>query len=136
MVLDLEQQQFSLHHLKADSKTKEVFILVGKPNRFRYSHSQTQSQQTTICSVKPTLGREHWHLTSTEPRAKPKLAPTSFLDVLQSWGNTWLWKHLTVMGGVSWLSKSITNSTLVAVIEGSYIRELFPNLCSAAIFLE
>jgi hypothetical protein len=38
--------------------------------------------------------------------------------------------------GATWISKSITNSTLVAVTDGSYIRELFPNLCSAAFVLE
>jgi hypothetical protein len=37
---------------------------------------------------------------------------------------------------VIWINKLITNSTLVAVTDGSYIRELFPNLCSAAFVLE
>ncbi len=43
---------------------------------------------------------------------------------------------MTLMGSVTWISKLITNSTLVAVTDGSYIRELFPNLCSAAFALE
>jgi hypothetical protein len=41
-----------------------------------------------------------------------------------------------VMGGVTWISKSITQGSLVAVTDGSYIPELFPYLCSAAFVLE
>ncbi len=39
-------------------------------------------------------------------------------------------------GGETWISKLITQGSLVAVMEGSYIRELFPKLCSAAFVLE
>jgi hypothetical protein len=63
-------------------------------------------------------------------------APSSFLKVLQSWGNSWLWEHMSVSSGVAWLDKSISEGTLVTVTDGSYIRELFPNLCSAAFVLE
>jgi hypothetical protein len=52
------------------------------------------------------------------------------------WGNTWLWKHITVHGGVEWLEHAISEGLLVAVTDGSYIHELFPNLCSAAFVLE
>ena len=41
-----------------------------------------------------------------------------------------------MIGGVTWINESITNGTLVAVTDGSYIRELFPNLCSVASVLE
>ena len=73
---------------------------------------------------------------SLELQAKPTQAPTSFLDILQSWGNTWLWEHLQVTGGTSWIHGSITNRSLVAVTDGSYIREIYPNLCSAVFVLE
>jgi hypothetical protein len=48
----------------------------------------------------------------------------------------WLSEHMSVSGGVTWLEKSISNSTLVAVTDGLYIRELYPHLCSAAFILE
>ena len=73
---------------------------------------------------------------STALCANPPLSPLTFLDVLQTWGNMWLWENMTVMGGITWISKLITNSTLIPVIDGSYIQELFPNLCSAAFVLE
>jgi hypothetical protein len=59
-----------------------------------------------------------------------------FLEVLEMWGNTWLWEHMKVTGGVTWVNKSIAHGTLVAVTDGSYIRELFPELCLAAFVLE
>jgi hypothetical protein len=115
---------------------EDVFVSGRKPNRFHHSHSQPNSHLNTICLVESTLGGEGWHLTSSEPHTRPNLAPTSFLGVLQSWGNTWLWEHLTVTGGESWLRDSIANALLVAVTNGSYIREIYPNLCSAAFVLE
>jgi hypothetical protein len=41
-----------------------------------------------------------------------------------------------VTGGVTWISESITQGSLVVVMDGSYIWELFPNLCLAAFVLE
>jgi hypothetical protein len=43
---------------------------------------------------------------------------------------------MSVYGGVAWLDLAISTGTLVAVTDGSYIRELYPNLCSAAFVLE
>jgi hypothetical protein len=84
----------------------------------------------------PTIDREHWQLHSTAPCATTIPAPSTFLEVLEAWGNTWLWEHMTVTGGVTWVHESIAQGTLVAVTDGSYIQELFPNICSAAFVLE
>jgi hypothetical protein len=43
---------------------------------------------------------------------------------------------MTVHGGVKWLDHAIVEGTLVVVMDRSYIRELYPNLCSAAFILE
>jgi hypothetical protein len=103
---------------------------------YLYSHSQPCRVQDTLCSVQPTLEGEHWRLFSLVPSNRPIPAPSTFLKVLQSWGNTWLWEHMSVSGGMEWLNKSILEGTLVTMTDGSYIRELFPNLCSAAFVLE
>jgi hypothetical protein len=105
-----------------------------KPNCFHYSHSQPRSHHNIVCLVEPTLGKGRWHLSA--PCTIPTAKPESFLDVLHSWGNTWLWENLQVMGGISWLHHSIADRLLIAVTNGSYIRERFPNLCSAAFVLE
>ncbi len=39
-------------------------------------------------------------------------------------------------GGVAWLKQSISEGTLVAVTDRSYIRELFPTLCLTAFVIE
>ena len=88
----------TLHHLRADGVTEEVFASSRKPNRFHHLRCQPASHLRTICSVEPTLGGEGWHLTSSEPLVRPYQAPTSFLNILRSWGNTWLWEHLQVSG--------------------------------------
>ncbi len=107
-----------------------------KTNRFLYSHSQTCQKHNAICSVQPTLKGDHWHLLSTATIAPQDPTPCTFVYVLKSWGNTWLWEHMTVHGGVEWLEHAISEGLLVAVTDRSYIRELFPNLCSAAFVLE
>jgi hypothetical protein len=43
---------------------------------------------------------------------------------------------MTVHGGFEWLEHAILEGSLVAVTDGSYIRELYPHLCSAAFVLE
>jgi hypothetical protein len=66
----------------------------------------------------------------------PPQTPRTFLEVLHSWGNTWLWANLSISGGADWIQDAVSEGTLVAVTDGSYIRELCPNLCSAAFVLE
>jgi hypothetical protein len=43
---------------------------------------------------------------------------------------------MKVTGGMTWVNKSIAHGTLIAITDGSYIRELFPELCLAAFVLE
>jgi hypothetical protein len=59
-----------------------------------------------------------------------------FLDVLRGWGHTWLWNNMKVVGGTDWLTQAIAGGTLIAVTDGSYIQEHYPEICSAALILE
>jgi hypothetical protein len=43
---------------------------------------------------------------------------------------------MAVYDGVKWLEHAISVGTLVAVTDGSYICEIYPNLCSASFVLE
>jgi hypothetical protein len=126
----------SIHHVKPDSMTEDVFVVGRKPNRFSYSHSQACQKQNAICSVQPTLERDHWRLLSTATIALQAATPRTFVGILKSWGNTWLWEHMTVHGGFEWLEHEILEGLLVAVTDGSYIRKLYPHLYSAAFVLE
>jgi hypothetical protein len=58
------------------------------------------------------------------------------MEVLYSWGNTWLWDNILMAGGCDWLHEAIKDGSLIAVTDGSYIREQYPNLCSAAFVFE
>jgi hypothetical protein len=62
--------------------------------------------------------------------------PECIEEVLQEWGCTWMWKSLRMQGYEGWMKDAISDGTLVAVTDGSYIRERFPELCSAAFILE
>ena len=75
-----------------------------------------------VCSVAP-------------PPIHP-IPPTDFLDVLHGWGQTWIWDDLMVTGGTDWIAQAIGDNSLVAVTDGSYIKEHYPELCSAAFVLE
>ena len=51
-------------------------------------------------------------------------------------GQTWIWDDLTVTGGTDWFAQAIADNSLVAVTNGSYIKEHYPELCAAAFVLE
>jgi len=75
-----------------------------------------------VCSVAP-------------PPIRP-IPPTDFLDVLRGWGQTWIWDDLMVTGSTGWIAQAIADISLVAVADGSYIKEHYPELCSTAFVLE
>ena len=62
--------------------------------------------------------------------------PTDFLDVLRGWGQTWIWDDLRVIDGTDWIARAIADNSLVAVTDGSYIKEHWLELCSTAFVLE
>ena len=47
-----------------------------------------------------------------------------------------MWKSLRLVGSDEWIKDAIEGWTLVAVTDGSYIKERYPHLCSAAFVLE
>ncbi len=125
-----------LHRTNDNETLEDVFVAGRKPNRFHFSHSQHHGQLDSVCSVQPTLEGNHWRLLSTTQTAVVAPVPTTFLKVLELWGNTWLWENMSMLGGTEWLHHSISDGLLVAVMDGSYIRELYPHLCSTAFVLE
>ncbi len=108
-----------------DGDTEDVFLAGKKPNRFHYLETRPSTRHGTICSVEPThAGQDQggWRLTSLGQKTTKAPAPQTFMDVLPSWGNTWLWKIISMAGGYNWLHEAITDSTLLAVTDGLYIR--------------
>jgi hypothetical protein len=58
------------------------------------------------------------------------------MEVLYSWGNTWLWDNISMTGVSDWLHEAIQEGSHVAVTDGLYTREQYSNLCSAAFVFE
>ena len=46
-----------------------------------------------------------------------------------------MWEKLQLQGEDGWLDESIRDDSLIAVVDSSYIKELFPNVNSAAFVL-
>jgi len=47
-----------------------------------------------------------------------------------------MWEHLSLEGGSDWLPAAIQDNSLVAVADGSYMRQMYPDLCAMAFVLE
>ena len=58
--------------------------------------------------------------------------PESLLDVLEEWGCTWLWDDMQQTGGTEWLGEAINENCLMAVTDGSFIREMIPDFSRRA----
>ena len=72
------------------------------------------------------------------PQLEP---PSTFKEVLEKWGHTWMWEGLRLSGdrdddAGTWLKEAIEENTLVAVTDGSYMKELYPDVNSCAFILE
>ena len=72
---------------------------------------------------------------SAEP-PREKVMPIKIKEVLKEWGCMWMWKSLRIVGDDQWIRRAIERGTLVAVTDGSYMREMYSNVCSAAFILE
>ena len=68
------------------------------------------------------------------PREEIKI--TKIKEDLKEWGCTRMWKSLRLVGSDEWIKDAIEGWTLVAVTDGSYIKERYPHLFSAAFILE
>ena len=47
-----------------------------------------------------------------------------------------MWDNLAIMGDLDWIAASIADNSCVTVTDGSYMKELYPYLNSAAFVLE
>jgi hypothetical protein len=126
----------TLLHSGADSTTTEVYSnTTRKANRLTQTATIPQREDGDYCSVEEIQPGVH-RVTSTAQRALPSPTAESFLDILREWGCTWMWEHLSLEGGSDWLPAAIQDNSLVAVADGSYIRQMYPDPCATAFVLE
>jgi hypothetical protein len=68
-----------------------------------WTQSQTDvplGEKGDYCTVKQVGLGEHVVVSHT-PRPQATTEPTAFWDVVESWGSTWMWDNLRVMGDTS-----------------------------------
>ena len=88
-----------------------------------------------ICSVK-LVSPGVLAVCSWSQLAPPQPNPTSFWDVLVSWGCTWMWDQVKLIGDINWIAGAIDSQECIAVTDGSFMRELTSEVCSTAFFFE
>uniref|UniRef100_A0A7S2PU42 Uncharacterized protein n=2 Tax=Skeletonema marinoi TaxID=267567 RepID=A0A7S2PU42_9STRA len=66
----------------------------------------------------------------------PSLPPSTLWEVLEQWGSMWMWDDLELTGSFEILLAAIIDGSLTCVSDGSYIKEMYPDICSAASILE
>ena len=74
-------------------------------------------------------------VSNTDP-PREHIMPISIKQVLKEWGCTWMWRSLRIVGDDNWIRDAIKGGTLVAITDGSYIKERYTSLYSAAFVLE
>lgn len=62
--------------------------------------------------------------------------PRHFHDILHQWSGAKMWHNMTYMGNGEWVYTAIQDSILVCASDGTYTRQLFPDVCAAAVILE
>ena len=92
------------------------------------------------CSIKEA-GKGIIKIISFTDNPPPIEPPSTFQQVLIEWGHTWMWEGLQLSGERdkevgAWLKEAIESNTLIAITDGSYMKELYPNMNSCAFILE
>ncbi len=64
--------------------------------------------------------------------ATPTVVSLGFETNLRSYGNETLWKSLDYDGDGSWILEGMINRSLIIIHDGSYMKEIFPLISSAA----
>ena len=85
-----------------------------------------------ICTMKEVGNIGIHNVSLHTPRPLIKSAPSNFWEAIQGWGNTWLWDNLVASGDIDWIADSIADNSCVAATDGFYMKQVYPNLNSAA----
>jgi hypothetical protein len=107
------------------------------PNCWMISSQEVPAEDIgEICFIREARNQIIINVTSHTPQCAPKIPPRDFWDVIEGWGETWIWNNLKVVGDPGWLEASITDNSCITVMDGSYMKQIFPNICSAAFIFE
>jgi hypothetical protein len=89
----------------------------------------------SICTVKDIPGDEKAVLCYADgPLLIPH--PSMFWEVLRKWQRDWMWDNLQLIGDDDWIATAIAEGTCIVVTDGSYMKDLYPHIHSAAVVLK
>ena len=128
---------FHLKGLLMDIYTPSAIPLyANRPNFWMRSRIEVPREELgDICSVKLVALAVYSVLSNSASLPIPN-PPVDFWHAIKVWGNSWMWDNLSIRGEVSWLVESIADNSLVVVTNGSYMKEVYPNINLAAFVFE
>jgi hypothetical protein len=141
---DIESLQ--LFHIKEDGV--DLFEpALGEGARTRANRYVCTEERTGVvprggpCTIGETAGEGILKIISFTDNPPPTELALTFRQVLSEWGHTWMWESLNLSGNEededgAWVREAIKEKTLVAVTDGSYMKELYPDMNSCAFILE
>jgi hypothetical protein len=82
------------------------------------------------------ISDNHIHLHSwTCQYQVPENCTSMFWDTIQNDNNPSLWRNIHCDGDGKWIWQGLCSGTLLIIHDGSYMREVSPHICSAAIMI-
>ena len=113
---------------RARTRGEQIYSLV------RYDKGGEVSGQP--CTV-VELNTESVLLQCSGPElARDSSTTTTFWDYLRSWGGDWMWDGIQdEHQDISWLVEGLRNGTLICVTDGSYDRNIAPDISGAGFLL-
>ena len=102
--------------------------MVNVVNRWIRTRIRQESEQGgQVCTIREVELAVVAVVSNADPPRK-EIMPTKIKEVLKEWGCTWMWKSIRLVGSDEWIKDAIEGWTLVAVTDGSYIKERYPHL--------
>ena len=123
--------------LNYKSESMDVYQLAPHSRR-RWQLSQENALVELLgrpCSVRE-ICEGQLVTTSVAPAVDESIESTTVLEVIRGWKQGWFWRKFEIIGDVGWLAEAIGAGSVLAVADGSYIRELFSDVCSCAFVFE
>ncbi len=131
-----EEEASRVYHQKGH--VMDIYIPSLVPGYTRYPNCWTRSpidvpleEKGGYCTVKQANLGVYTVVLHT-PRPWAMTEPTAIWNVVEGWGSTWMWDNLRITGDISWIAESIADNSLLTIIDGSYMKELYLSLNSAA----
>jgi hypothetical protein len=127
-----DEEAQRVYHLKGN--VMDIYTPSAVPRLTRRRNCWTRSRidvpaldTSEICSVRKEALAVYSVVSSCA--SAPSIAPlTNLWSAIESWGNTLLWDNLKIRGDISWLAESTADNSIVAVTDGSYMKDTHPTL--------